>query len=93
MTIIWCVGSETEHNRQIFCHFRPFFALLPPTDLENQNFEKMEKKKMPEDILILQMRTIKENPMMYGSWDVEHGRDIFLECWTIFYPFTPLITP
>ena len=45
MTIIWCVGSETEHNRQIFCHFRPFFALLPPMDLENQNFEKMEKKK------------------------------------------------
>ena len=36
-------------------------------DLENQNFEKMEKKKMPEDILILQMHTIKKNPMMYGS--------------------------
>ena len=29
----------------IFCHSEPFFALLPPMDPENKNFEKMKKKK------------------------------------------------
>ena len=30
---------------RIFCHFGPFFALLPPPpmDPENQNFEKTKK--------------------------------------------------
>ena len=28
---------------RIFCHFGPFFALLPPNNLKNQNFEKMKK--------------------------------------------------
>ena len=37
---------------RIFCHAGLFFALLPPMDPENQNFEKM--KKIPEDIIILQ---------------------------------------
>ena len=39
----------------IFCHFGPYFALLPlltPNDPENQNFEK-KKKKMPGDIILL----------------------------------------
>ena len=36
-----------------------------PMDPENLNFEKM--KKTPEDIIILQMRTINDNHMMYGS--------------------------
>ena len=49
----------------IFCHSGPFFALLPPMDPENQNFEKM--KKAPEDIIILQMCTIDDSHMMYGS--------------------------
>ena len=52
------IRSEAE---RICCHFRPFFALLPhPTpktdplnDLENQNFEKEKKKKMPGDTILL----------------------------------------
>ena len=36
----------------IFCHSGPFFALLPPKDSENQNFEKI--KKTTENIIILQ---------------------------------------
>ena len=40
----------------IFRHSGPFFALLPPYEPENQNFEKM--KKTPEDIFILQVCTI-----------------------------------
>ena len=39
---------DMECNRQIFCHFGLFFALLPhshpPNNLENQTFEKMKKK-------------------------------------------------
>ena len=49
---------------RIFCHSGPFFAPLPLMDLENQNFEKM--KKNPEDI-ILQICTINDSHMMYGS--------------------------
>ena len=49
----------------IFCHSGPFFALLPPMDPENQNFLKM--KKIPEDIIILQMCTINDSHMMYSS--------------------------
>ena len=51
----------------IFCHSGLFFALLltPPMDQDNQNFEKM--KKTHEDIIILQMCTINDSHMMYGS--------------------------
>ena len=47
----------------IFCHFGPFVALLTPNNQENQNFENM--KKMHEKIL--QMCTINNNHMVYGS--------------------------
>ena len=46
----------------IMDHFLPFY---PPMDPENQNFEKM--KKTLEDIIILQMCTINDSHMMYGS--------------------------
>ena len=47
-----------RHDRG-FCHFGPFFALLPPKNLGNQNFEKI--KKMTGHIIILHMCTINEN--------------------------------
>ena len=60
---IWCATDR------IFCHFGPFFALTksphPPSNPENQNFEKM--KKASEDIIILHMCTINGNQMIYGS--------------------------
>ena len=35
------IWSETD---KMFCHFGPFFALLPPpNNLDYQNFEKDEK--------------------------------------------------
>ena len=46
----------------IMDRFLPFY---PPMDPENQNFEKM--KKTLEDIIILQMCTINDSHMMYGS--------------------------
>ena len=56
---IWSVTDR------IFCHVGPFFDLLPPNNPKYQNFEKM--KKTPGDNIILQMCTINDNHMMYGS--------------------------
>ena len=53
------IPSTTE---RIFCHFEPSFALLPPTQPKNQDFEKT-----PTDIIILHMYTINDSHMMYGS--------------------------
>ena len=41
-----CWGWQT----QFFCRFGPFFALLPPKNPKNQNFET--RKKTPGDIII-----------------------------------------
>ena len=66
MTIIQCMVPEiTSATDRIFCHFVPFFALLPCNNPENQNFEKLNKTL--GDIIILNMSTINENHMMYGS--------------------------
>ena len=62
--------------------FSPFY---PPNNPKNQKFEKV--KKIPGNIIILQMCTINNNHMMYGSWDIKRDRQIFLSFWTIFCPF------
>ena len=71
----------------ILNHFLHFHPLNNP---KNKNFEKMKIK--PGDIIILHMCTINDNHMMYGSWDIECNRQIFLWFWTIFCPFIPLTT-
>ena len=43
-------------------HCLPFYS---PNNPKNENFEKL--KKVPGDIIILQMFTINDNHMMYGS--------------------------
>ena len=45
----------------ILGHFGPFFALLPPNEPENQ------MKEISGNIILLQMRTINEDHMIYGS--------------------------
>ena len=72
----------------ILGHFLPFNPLMDP---ENQNFEKMKKKKQkqtPKDIILLQMCTINDNHMMHGSWNMECNGQRFLSLWTTFclYP-------
>ena len=64
---------------RIFCHFGLFFAHF---------FEKIKKKF--EDIIILHLHPTNDDYMMYGSWDMECNRQIFLSFWTIFCLFTPL---
>ena len=71
---------EVRQNFVILGHFSLFY---PPADPENQNFEKLKKKK-PGDIIILQMWTIKEDQVIYGSWDMEGDGQNFLLFWTIF---------
>ena len=61
-----------------------FLHFYPPMDQENQSFEM---KKTAGDIFILQMCTINENNMMYGSSDME--QDNFLSFGTVFCAFTP----
>ena len=81
----WDIG----HDRIFFfCHFRPFFAHLPPKNPKNQNFEEM--KKTPGDIIILHMCNKNQDHMLYCSWDMAHDRCNFhFSFWTIFCPFTP----
>ena len=57
------IWSTTD---RIFCHIGPFFALFPPNDPENKNFDKMKKKTLG-DIILLEMCTINENHMVYAS--------------------------
>ena len=46
MTIIICIVPEIwSMADRIFCHFGPFFALLPTSNPKNQNCDKMKKKK------------------------------------------------
>ena len=45
MTIIWCMVLEIwSMTDKFFCHFGLLFALLPPENPENQNFEENQKK-------------------------------------------------
>ena len=76
-TIIWCMLPKTKSETdRMFCHFGPFFLPFYLTNNPvNQNFEEM---KTLEDIIILHKCTKTENHMMYGSWDMEHNRQIFL---------------
>ena len=74
------------HQTEFFVildHFLPFY---PPNNLKHQTFEKIEKTL--EDIITLHMCTINGNHLMYGSWDMECDRQIFviLDC---FLPSSP----
>ena len=87
--IIWCMVPEIlSTTDKIFCHFGLFFALLPPNNPKNQNFEKM--KKIPGGSIILNMSTINENHM-YDSWDIERDRIVshFGTFFALLHPFPP----
>ena len=56
------VLSETD---KVFCHFGPFFALLPPNDPQNQNFAPNNPKNQ-------NFKTMKKNP-----WRYHHFTDVY----------------
>ena len=59
--------SETWSVRgRIFCHIGLFFALFTPLTTQKINILK-KLKKTSGDIIILHLRTINDNHIMYGS--------------------------
>ena len=74
----------------IFCHFGQFFALLPPKNPKNQNFEKLKKR--PGGTIILNMCTINDNHMMLGP-EILSTTDIFFCHLDHFLPFYPPNNP
>ena len=73
-----------------FCHFGPFFALLPP--LTTWKIKILQKWKKHLEISSFYTFVTSDSHMMYGSWNKEHNRKNFLSFWTVFCPFTPLLT-
>ena len=72
-------------RQTLFVILACFLPFHPPDDPKNQNFEKM---KATLGDIILQMCTINDNHMMYGSWDMEYDRKKFSLFWTVFCSFT-----
>ena len=77
-----------------------FFVILghflhfdPSNNPKNQNFEKL--KKMPADIIILHLCTLQMTIiwcMIPEIYNMEQDRQKFFSFWTIFCPFTTLLT-
>ena len=72
-TIIWCYSSwDTEWDMQNFLSFWSSFCPFSP--LKTQKIKILKLKKTTQDIIILHICTIKNNHMMYGSWDMERNK-------------------
>ena len=84
MTIIWCMVPEKGRTTELFVILGLFLPFYTTNNLENQNFEKMEKN--PGDVIIFHKCTINENYMMHGSWDVEWKCLIIFSNFLLFYP-------
>ena len=69
-----------------FCHFGPFFALYPNSNLKNENFEEKMNKK-PGDTIILHKCTKNHDHMLHCSWDVMHD-----EC-NFYFSFLAIFCP
>ena len=75
---------DMECNGQKFLSFwTNFCPFTPPNNPKNQTFEKTT-----DDIIILNMCTINDNYMIYGSWDMKRdGQNFFiLDHFLPFYP-------
>ena len=81
LTQIW-----NAHTDIIFCHFRPFFALLRHCWPRKLKFGK-NAKKTPGDIILLQMWTINQDDMIHGSWDMKFNRQNVFVIMGNFFPF------
>ena len=75
---------DMEHDR-FFCHFGPFFALLPPWKPKKSKFWK--NGKILGDIIVLHKCTKNHNNMIYGSWHTEWDRQKFRHFGSLFALF------
>ena len=74
---------------QFFSQLGPLFAVLPPHDLQNQNFEK-KMKKASGDVINFHLCTLNDNHITYWSWDIEHDIQNFqFDILGHFLPFYP----
>ena len=93
ITIIWCmvpeIWSATHRN---FCHYGPFFALLPLPPYGPRKSKFWKNEKILEDIVILQMFTINHSHV-YGFSDMECNRQNVFVVLDSFLPFYPLHNP
>ena len=81
---------DTEWDRQ---NFLSFWAIFCPFTLYGPRKSKFWKnKKKSEDNIILQMCTINDSHMIYGSWDMECNGHNFFVTSDHFLPFYPLTT-
>ena len=68
-TVIWSTVPETRSKSdRIFCHSELFFALLPPKNLENQNFLKMKKLKKHLEMSSFYTRVPNVMIIWYEIW-------------------------
>ena len=73
---------------RIFCHFGPFFALLPLYQPEKLKFWKNENK-IPGDIITLHKSTENHDHTLHFSWNTMHDRcNFWFSFWASFCPFT-----
>ena len=77
-----------ECDTEFFVILDGFLPFYQPNNKDYQNFEKIIKKKTPGDIITLNMCTINDNHIMYGSQDKERKRQFFviLGHFLSFYP-------
>ena len=67
------------------------FVILPYGPRKSKFWKKWKKNKLG-DIIILQIYTINNNHMIYGSWGIERNGQNFMSFQTIFCPFIFLTT-
>ena len=78
---------DMEYNRQNFLSFWAIFCPFNLLTTQKIFFEIM--KKLLGDIIILHIRIINENLIMYDSWDMEYDRHNFSHSGT-FFALSPL---
>ena len=90
MTVLWCIVPEIWSVTEFFVILDRFLHFYHTNNPKNQNFEKL--KKPLGDIIVLHMCTINDNQIMYGSWNIECNRQIFVIL-DHFMPFCPPNNP
>ena len=90
ITIIWCMPPEIENTTDIFfCHFGPFFALLPHYWPKNKILEEIKKNSLRYYPITHVYHTWRS----YDVWFLRYKkRQNFLSLWVIFCPLTLITT-
>ena len=79
----WNIRCDREKFLSFWAIFCPF------TPLTTWKIKILKLKKTPGDIIILQICTINDNLLVYGSWDMKHDWQNFFCHFGAFLPFYP----